>query len=62
MKTFNTGDMGTILPKKVFIDANDNVYIFGQFSCSITIGAKIITSNATENTFLIKLYSSCSGE
>ena len=55
MKTFNAGSSGIILPKQIYIDSSDNVYVFGQFSGSMTVGPKTISSAGSINAFLLKL-------
>ncbi|QOW10364.1 T9SS type A sorting domain-containing protein [Kaistella flava (ex Peng et al. 2021)] len=55
MKTFNAGSKGVISPKKVYVDSNNSVFIFAQFSGSIKVAGKTIVSNGTDDTFLIKL-------
>lgn len=54
-KTFNAGSDGTINPRYVYIDSSENVYVFGQFKGSITVGSRTITSANANDAFLMKL-------
>ncbi|WP_333852202.1 T9SS type A sorting domain-containing protein [Epilithonimonas sp.] len=54
-KTFNAGVAGKISPKTIFVDANENVYVFAQFQGSVKVGNKTITSSAATDSFLMKI-------
>ncbi|MCD9853542.1 T9SS type A sorting domain-containing protein [Epilithonimonas sp. JDS] len=54
-KTFNAGTDGKIIPRNVFADANENVYVFAQFQGSVKVGSKTITSANPTDTFLMKI-------
>ncbi|WP_136667328.1 T9SS type A sorting domain-containing protein [Flavobacterium sp. H122] len=55
MKTFHAGNSGIISPKYVYIDNNENVFVFGQFTGTITTQSNSITSSASVNSFLLKI-------
>ncbi len=57
VKTFNAGSKGTITPRYVYIDSSENIFVYGQFSGTITAGATSISSNATAPSFLLKINS-----
>jgi len=54
-KTFNAGWGGKISPKNIFIDKNDNIYVFAQFQGSVRVGSKTVTSSNATDAFLLKL-------
>lgn len=54
-KTFNAGTGGKIIPKSVFVDSNENIYIFAQFQGRVTAGGKTITSANPADAFLMKI-------
>ncbi len=54
-KTFDAGSAGKISPKNIFVDQNENVYVFAQFQGSIKVGNKTITSSNITDAFLMKL-------
>lgn len=54
-KTFDAGNGGKISPKSVFVDTNENVYVFAQFQGNVKVGSKIITSANPADAFLMKI-------
>jgi|GEM_PF-1564432 len=54
-KTFDAGSGGKISPKNIFIDANENVYVFAQFQGSVKVGNATINSVNATDAFLMKL-------
>ena len=54
-KTFNAGTVGKIIPRNVFVDVNENIYVFAQFQGSVKVGSKTITSANPTDTFLMKI-------
>lgn len=54
-KTFDAGNGGKINPKSIFVDANENVYVFAQFQGSVKVGNNTITSSNITDAFLMKL-------
>lgn len=54
-KTFNAGNKGVITPRYSYVDAAENLYVFGQFKGTIMVGSKSITSADLKNAFLIKI-------
>lgn len=58
LKTFNAGNKGIIIPKQIYTDVSQNLYIFAQFSGSINVGNTTLTSGINANAFLLKLDSS----
>lgn len=57
LKTFNAGTGGTILPRHVSFDAAENLYVYGQFSGTISAGATTATSTSSSPSFLMKINS-----
>ncbi|KFC19915.1 T9SS type A sorting domain-containing protein [Chryseobacterium sp. FH1] len=54
-ETFDAGNGGKINPKSIFVDANENVYVFAQFQGSVKVGNSTITSSNLTDAFLMKL-------
>lgn len=57
-KTYDAGAKGTISPKAIYVDENEDLFIFGQFWGQITAGSTTVTAASTGNSFLLKLDSS----
>lgn len=55
LKTFNAGINGVIVPKYLYIGPSENLYVFGQFKGSITVGSKTINSVNNNDSFLMKI-------
>lgn len=55
LKTFNAGINGVIVPKYLYIGPSENLYVFGQFKGSITVGSKTINSVNGNDSFLMKI-------
>ena len=58
LKTFNAGSIGSIFPRYVYADANENLYVFANFSGKITVGSNTINSTNSDNALLMKIDSS----
>ncbi|MGV8916033.1 MAG: T9SS type A sorting domain-containing protein [Kaistella sp.] len=56
-KTFNAGNKGTIAPRYISVDSNENLYVFGQFSGTISVANQTITATPASSSFLMKINS-----
>ena len=54
-KTFNAGNKGVITPRSVYVDSNDNLYVFAQFRGTVTVGTKTISSVNASDALLMKI-------
>lgn len=57
-KTFNAGNKGIITPRYAHVDSSENIYVYGQFSGSISAGSTTIASTPNAQSFLLKIDSS----
>lgn len=55
LKTFNAGVNGIISPRYMYIGPSENLYVFGKFKGSITVGNKTINSVNSNDAFLMKI-------
>lgn len=56
-KTFNAGNKGVITPRYSYVDAAENLYVFGQFKGKITAPNTSINSVNESSAFLMKIFS-----
>jgi hypothetical protein len=54
VKQLNAQSAGSIIPNAIEVDANENVFISGTFSGTVTIGSNTLTSSTSVNTFYAK--------
>lgn len=57
LKTFNAGNGGIITPRYVSVDSSENLYVYGQFSGTITAGSTSATATGSSSSFLMKISS-----
>lgn len=58
LKTFNAGSNGIITPRYSYVDSLENIYVYGQFTGTITVNSASITSSIDSSSFLMKINSS----
>lgn len=61
LKTFNSASAGTLVANYTYIDADDNIYVYGSFTGSFTLGVTTIESSAPTRPFVMKINSAGEG-